>query len=361
MNGFYLLILSITYSIIFNLAAAESSSSHRFRHERPIPLGISGSHFEKSFPRSCYSGTLGALVVDKYNQPYILSNNHIFAKLNDAKMGDAIIQPSLLDQDPSCQRSTNDTVAALTHFIPLAFNSSLHNYVDAALAQTSFDLVSTSILGLGELNPQTLVPTLSLIVTKSGRTTGITQGIISAVDVTINIQYTSCGKGEIKTARFKNQFLIASHSSSFAQEGDGGALVVHKNKNHVHPVGLLTAGTPMYVVATPIDVVLTCFGVSFPKGVLKPKADCTPTSSHAFAPWTFQTSLQQVHDIKTKFEDQLLNIKGVQGIGIGISDQKKPVIEIYVLKASTEQTSLLPTQLEGVTVQMKETGMFNAY
>ncbi len=42
----------------------------------------------------CCGGTLGALVEDKNSNLYILSNNHVLAESDQARLGDAIVQPS---------------------------------------------------------------------------------------------------------------------------------------------------------------------------------------------------------------------------------------------------------------------------
>ena len=60
----------------------------RTKYIRPAPGGVSIGH------KDITAGTLGMLVQDKETgEILILSNNHILANSNDAKIGDRIMQP----------------------------------------------------------------------------------------------------------------------------------------------------------------------------------------------------------------------------------------------------------------------------
>src|SRR5262249_2476259 len=62
--------------------------SYAKRYPRPVPSGVAVSNVK--FHRS---GTLGCLVILNNGKLCILSNNHILANENSAKIGDDIIQP----------------------------------------------------------------------------------------------------------------------------------------------------------------------------------------------------------------------------------------------------------------------------
>src|SRR5207237_6834430 len=110
-------------------------------------------------------------------------------------------------------------------------------------------------LDIGVISNTTLEPALGLAVKKSGRTTGLTRGNISAVDVTVDISY-----GSGKTARFINQILVTP--GSFIGSGDSGSLMVEDVDPPPRAVGLLFAGSSSVAIANPIDPVLRSFGVT---------------------------------------------------------------------------------------------------
>ncbi len=106
----------------------------------PIPLGISGGN-EKDFDANniCGAGTLGSLWQDAAGTQYILSNNHVLARLNAGAPGEIIIQPGL--KDCNCGKGLFQAVAKLSDY---KFLKTLdpenpgdsYNFVDAAIAET---------------------------------------------------------------------------------------------------------------------------------------------------------------------------------------------------------------------------------
>ena len=77
--------------------------------------------------RFCCSGTLGALLTDGTNQ-YILSNNHVLGRSDQAVAGEDVSQPGMIDSN--CNVAT--IVGDFTAFSP--FGATATN-VDAAIAQ----------------------------------------------------------------------------------------------------------------------------------------------------------------------------------------------------------------------------------
>jgi hypothetical protein len=125
---------------------------------------------------------------------------------NLASPGEDIIQPGLIDQSPACAQDKTDAVADLFDFVPIMFKgkkAAPTNTVDAAIAQVKMNAVKSTgeILDIGRISNLTLEAALGLAVKKSGRTTGLTRGTISALDVTVDVSYDSR-----KTARFVHQF-----------------------------------------------------------------------------------------------------------------------------------------------------------
>ena len=152
---------------------------------------------------------------------HILSNNHVLARTNAAALGEDIIQPGLIDQTPVCFKDTSDVVADLSAFIPILFKAKgaiPPNSVDAAIAQVRAGYVDATgfITDIGTLSSDTADASLGMPVKKSGRTTGLTTGNITAVNATLDVSY-----GSGKTARFTNQIVVGS--GNFLAGGDSGS------------------------------------------------------------------------------------------------------------------------------------------
>ena len=213
---------------------------------RPVPIGVLiGNILE------CASGTLGC-VVYKGSTPYILSNNHVMARESYAAIGEDINQPGLYDT--RCALNISDKIADLSDFEPIKFDGS-NNYIDAAIAQFSIVDFScaTPAAYYGTPGMTTITPTIGLPIKKVGRTTVLTTGTITAVNVTVNVGY------QHGTAKFVGQFMT---SSKFTKSGDSGSLVVTNDAND-NPVGLLFAGTKTgQAICNPIGTVLSRFGAT---------------------------------------------------------------------------------------------------
>ena len=104
---------------------------------------------------------------------YILSNNHVLARQDQASAGEDISQPGLIDNGCQVPRLVADLTSAVH----------LGNNVDCAIAQLRAGTMNTTgaIQGLnggtGAAQPSTTTmnPTVGMAVQKSGRTTGHTR------------------------------------------------------------------------------------------------------------------------------------------------------------------------------------------
>lgn len=235
---------------------------HTEKH-RPTICGTSVGHIDIT------CGTLGA-IVKKEGIRYILSNNHVLAMSNDAKIGDAILQPGSHDNGVY----PNDHIANLSDFEPINFidlpsncpisngftkiiNGILFiirsktrlqsvqqtetNLVDAAIAKPLKDEdVSNEIMEIGKV-VGIRNPVLGIEIQKSGRTTGLTTGEITQIDVTVNVRY---GGGKIAT--FTDQFM----AGKMCEGGDSGSAVLDMDNNIV---GLLFGGSSNTMVASKIS------------------------------------------------------------------------------------------------------------
>jgi hypothetical protein len=221
----------------------------KLRFSRPVPIGVStGNAYE------CSAGTIGARVTNGTNV-YSLSNNHVYARENNATVGEMVLQPGLYDT--GCTYDSNNIIGNLTDFKPIIFSTSASNTVDAAIALSSTVNLGnqTPSNGYGAPKSITTEPTLNMYVQKYGRTTSLTKGIINGINATINVGYSS------GTAKFVNQIIVYSRKP-FIKPGDSGSLLVTDPDRN--PVGLLFAGSSdgKWAIANPISEVLNSFGVT---------------------------------------------------------------------------------------------------
>ena len=365
----------IAFSLIPLATWADSGPPHRVDQPFPIQLGTSGGNINDSSKGFCYGGTLGALVEDDSGNQYILSNNHVLARTNVATIGEDIIQPGLIDQSPTCFKDTTDIVADLSAFIPILFKTKgtmPPNAVDAAIAQVRVGKVDPTgfVMDIGPLSSDTVAPSLGMAVKKSGRTTGVTNGNITAVSATIDV---SLGSG--KTARFVDQIVVGP--GNFIAAGDSGSLMVEDVVANPRAVGLLFAGSSTTAIANPIGHVLNAFGVSMvgsgPSASVMGKILAwakkllsvaeSQAANAQLPPQASQTAVDAVRRVKERHEGRLLAIPGVIGVGVGVSEKAigQAAIEIYVKEATESLKQVLPKSLDGVEVKTIETGEIRAY
>ena len=252
-----------TSQLLLNSAGVASTpASHQAELPAPIQMGSSGGNnndydTQGNQVADCCGGTLGSLVEDANGRQYLLSNNHVLARSDQASVGDTIIQPGLIDNNcvPYGDGPGTDPVGTLSTWLPL---SAASTNADAALAQITTGTVDTSgsILELGARQADgTLAAappgtsstvgkgetaSLSLSVAKSGRTTGLTCASISALSLDVNVDYfTDCAETKpYLTKTYTNQLAITGNQ--FSDAGDSGSLVV--DTATAEPVGLFFAG-----------------------------------------------------------------------------------------------------------------------
>ena len=118
-----------------------------------------------------------------------------------------------------------------------------------------------AILEIGTLLVQTVAASLSQLVKKSGRTTGLMRSSISGLNATISVAYDNeCAGGAAFTKTFTGQIVIANSGSGFLNSGDSGSLMVEDITAKPRAVGLLYAGSGTTAIANPIGQVLTFLG-----------------------------------------------------------------------------------------------------
>lgn len=165
---------------------------------RPLRIGLSVGHVDIT------AGTLGCFVsrADD-NRVLILSNNHVLANEDNAKLEDPILQSGPLDGGKNAQ----DLVACLFRFIRL---KKRENRVDAAIAALVDGIARdpTDLKGLGKLRGVRTDPLdVGDEVFKVGRTTGLTRGRISTIEIDgVSVEYETgiLGfDGQMKLSRWR--------------------------------------------------------------------------------------------------------------------------------------------------------------
>jgi hypothetical protein len=335
---------------------ADGGGNHQ---QRNTHFGVSGGNVNDSSKAFCCSGTLGALLTDGKTK-YVLSNNHVLGRSDQATVGDDISQPGLIDN--GCRVST--VVADFTTAVPFGSN------VDAAIAQLRDGTMDSSgfIEDIGVPCSTVVSASVGLGVAKSGRTTGTTTGTVGSINTSVNVQYQKgCGSGRKFVVSYTNQVVI--NSGSFSAGGDSGSLIVTNDTSH-NPVALLYAGSSSTTIGNPIGEVLdqlsarlgsslsfvgTCGGGGggrhlriSPRGVILPQI---PSEVIEFAT-----------RVKEEREAELMSRSSVIGVGVGTSETNEmgAAIMIYVDK-TTGVTPKLPKKIKGVDVQVIYTEPFFAY
>lgn len=205
---------------------------------RPVPIGV-------SIRNESACGFVGSLScrTSRGSQKYVMSNYHVLVPTSNIR--------AVKIYQPACSTTAANQIGTLNIYYQITFSTAASNTYDAAWATTTTALVGTRPLeGYGQLGTP-VAPQLGMLVQKYGRTTRYTQGRISAVNATFNINYTQ------GTARFINQVVInpTAGYSVFSAAGDSGALIVTQGTNR--PVALLCAGGGTTTVGNPIPGLLS--------------------------------------------------------------------------------------------------------
>jgi hypothetical protein len=350
-----------------------------------IELGTSGSNANDSNTSAktiiCCGGTLGSLVVRNGTQ-FILSNNHVLARSDAATVGEAIIQPGLIDVN--CDKTQTATVATLSQFVNLETESktALASNIDAAIAQVVSGKVDSAgnILYLGATADANGVPvpgapnagsgvaaSLGMLVAKSGRSTGLTCSTVSAVNTNARVSYTkNCdGSGGSFSVTYDNQVDISG--GGFGAPGDSGSLIV--TQNTADAVALLYGGSDTDTVGNPVGPVLSFFAsggnnATFVGGGPHAVIGCTlptaPASASTMVPAASlaATTIQKAAAARDAHGPELLAHPEVQAVGVGASydNPGDPAILFFVTKGQARTG--IPAEVDGVRTRVVEGDLF---
>lgn len=252
---------------------------------RPCPAGFSIGH-----PRIS-AGTLGAWVKRGNSDDYfVLSNNHVIAASNEGLLNDIIIQQGKADGG----FSNSHAFARLTEYVHINFIGDedkkkvadflwkawsapanlvakligcpyrLRTLVPQRVDQPALNLVDAAIAkpltqGYVNLDPVGQIGELKGLkdlqlgdnVQKEGRTTEYTTGVITVVDMLVQVGYGRSG-----IAWFDNQVEV--RGKDFSDSGDSGSAIVTEDG---FLGGLLFAGGEGATIANRISNVVSLLGV----------------------------------------------------------------------------------------------------
>jgi hypothetical protein len=352
----------------------------------PVELGSSGSNahdFVNNTAKNtitCCGGSLGSLVTRGGTQ-YILSNTHILARSDAASIGDAIVQPGLIDT-ASCTTASTTTVANLSQFFNLQASPTPN--IDAAIAQVVAGKVDPAgkIIYLGAAVDANGVPiadapqagaglpassiAVGRPVAKSGRSTGLTCSTVEATNITTSVDYTvNCdGTGTKFTVSYANQIGVVG--GDFSGEGDSGSLIV--TQDTANPVALLYAGSDTDTVGNPVADVLNFFksgsnAVTFVGGAAHAVVGCSlptvPQSAKTVVPSSVATQvIQKAAATRDLHSPELLAYPEVQAVGVGQSYDNSKEAAILFFVTQGESRTNLPAQVDGVRTRVIEQPLF---
>jgi hypothetical protein len=317
---------------------------------RPLRIGASVGHF------AITAGTIGAFVhrnpgtlledgtpappADTHTQPLILSNNHVLANENAAQVGDAIFQPGRYDGG-----TDDDKVATLETFVTL--DATQTNFVDAALARVDDEIACdlTTLEGGSRLTGVLdLVESGLENVRKTGRTTGLTEGRVTAFDLD-NLVVTY----ETGNLRFDDQLEIESTTRTpFSRGGDSGSLIVSASVDmpDAKGVALLFAGSDQggrlglgLTYANPIGTVLSALDATLAVEQDRPVS-----------------TLHEARAAKERVKEMLGAREELRGIGITRREDG------FALKVNLSERNEvnIPSEIDGVPVQVEIVGEVRA-
>lgn len=194
---------------------AESETNARKTRSNPIVPGISVGH------RSVTAGTIGGIFYDqREGTPYILSNWHVLQG-PQGRIGDDIVQPGPHDDNRVDQNRLGKLVRS--HLGPAG---------DCAIATIEDRDFALDVIDLNVRVEQIGEPELGDKVIKSGRTTGVTHGIVTRIHTTARINYGgSVGRQDIGGFEIGPDDNHLPENGEISMGGDSGSVWLFKADN----------------------------------------------------------------------------------------------------------------------------------
>ncbi|MFC4506110.1 MULTISPECIES: DNA/RNA non-specific endonuclease [Streptomyces] len=210
-------VLERTYEPHFRTVEEGESPARKTRLD-PIAPGVSVGMAGTVPPGA---GTVGCIVFDKSDgKPYILSNWHVLHG-GDGELGNEVFQPSPHDDN----RTHRNLLGVLTR-------SHLGVAGDCAIATVEDRSFTREIFELGVVPKELGEPELGDKVVKSGRTTGVTHGVVRRIDTVAKINYgAEVGVRSIGCFEIGPDPTNPPADGGISLPGDSGAVWLFKHGN----------------------------------------------------------------------------------------------------------------------------------
>jgi endonuclease G len=216
--------------------------------------GISISHVDGT------AGTIGAIVYDNdTGKPCVLSNWHVLQG-SSGEINDQIVQPGPYDDS-----SIDDNVmgSLLRSHLGVAGDCALSTITGRGFKEEIFALHTTP-KRVARVNIEDKV-------VKSGRTTGVTYGVVKRVEVTFKIDYPGMGEQLVGGFEIRPNPKKLPDDGEISRGGDSGSLWMIDNGDAASDIaaGLHFAGETdqspeaEHAIACNIDAVLKKLNISF--------------------------------------------------------------------------------------------------
>lgn len=299
---------------------------------RPLRPGLSVAHVDVT------AGTIGAFVrpAGADGRIHVLSNNHVVASSDRGRAGDVVVQPGPADGGTpgGDQIGTLDRVVVMRPDQP--------NLVDAATVLLDDDVEVAGAYPAGQLSGWTDAD-VDVEVEKVGRTTGITRGRVTAIELDgLTVLYPT---GVIS---FDGQVEVSGDGSGpFSAGGDSGSLVYDPATREA--VGLLFAGSERggadgfgFTYCNPIGAVLDALEIDFAPAVI---AASSGAERDVNGP--------DVRKVKREIAARLRDDPRV--VGVGISRWRgRYAVRVNVIDAG--DAPAVPATVHGVDIEVVSVG-----
>lgn len=188
-------------------------------------------------------GTIGGFAGDLHSDLVLaVSNNHVFAEVNRAQIGDDLLDAGLTP------------FGRLHRYYPLLAPPQV-NDLDGAVGTIYADRKRLAPRGMKVTGVGT--PTLGMQVHKWGATTGYTAGRIRSIRATPTVTYDGEGSFDFRAA-----LRIVGTDGPFSEPGDSGSLVLDDDGG---VVGIVFAGDTngAFSLANPVGALTGRLGITF--------------------------------------------------------------------------------------------------
>jgi endonuclease G, mitochondrial len=194
---------------------SEAAAVERKTRIDPVAPGASVGHVKVS------AGTIGCIVYDKADgTPYVLSNWHVLHGARGA-LGEDVVQPGAHDDN---RVDRNRLGRLVRSYLGKAGDCAIASIEDRAFDVTAMEL-GVAVTRIGE-------PELGDKVVKSGRTTGVTHGVVRRVDTLVKIDYGGpAGVCEIGGFEIGVDERNPPADGEISSGGDSGAAWIFKTGN----------------------------------------------------------------------------------------------------------------------------------